>query len=189
MEKTLKLQKLQQKLEYKRRVEQYISLFDTVCQISPYYPCPPECRAYCCKITPINFSRIAYNKVGSLGEKYKRIMETETETIPKEFQHSVRSKQHVEVRRFKSEVCPLLENNICSIYDCRPAMCRPYPFRQNESCGFDVVICPSGLDIILDNFTVSMLRKALNVQNKEILAETITIKVNNIIPIHASSVR
>lgn len=52
-----------------------------------------------------------------------------------------------------------------------------------------MVICPSGLDIILDNFTVSMFHKALNVQNKEILAETITIKVNNIIPIHASSVR
>ncbi len=51
---------------------------------------------------------------------------------PREFREKYMKKDHEGDVVFKQRPCPLLKNNSCSVYGCRPKVCRRYPYLDEK---------------------------------------------------------
>jgi len=97
--------------------------------------------------------------------------------IERGFNRAIAVKAHSEdVRAFKSTICPMQENNKCSIHSLSFRMCKKYPFNFDESefihnRALQIVPCTMGLDIIYD-FVGYNLISASSVSGIDILAFT-----------------
>jgi len=110
-------------------------------KIVRHYTCPSSCNSICCKYSPINFEKDEYYRIISVVDQISKDIIKE-KTI--EY-----SKSGYYRKLPAAEVCPLLHDTKCSIYENRPLVCQRFPI---EMADFDVIIrpCSLGIDIILD---------------------------------------
>ena len=77
--------------------------------------------ANCCRSLTV---AIDYQDISALAEGL--------ELSPREFREKYMKKDHEGDVVFKQRPCPMLKNNSCSVYACRPKVCRRYPYLDQK---------------------------------------------------------
>ncbi len=77
--------------------------------------------ANCCRSLTVS---IDYQDISAIAEGLG--------VSPAEFKQDYMKKNHAGELVFKQRPCPLLKNNSCSVYGCRPKVCRRYPYLDQK---------------------------------------------------------
>lgn len=94
-------------------------VFEISSEVSSQINC--EKCANCCRSLTV---AIDYQDISTLAEGL--------EMTPVEFKQEYMKKNHEGGVVFKQRPCPLLKDNSCSAYECRPKVCRRYPYLDQK---------------------------------------------------------
>lgn len=137
--------------------------FQVCFDILKHYECSNFCLGDCCKVDTISFSQ---GERKHILKKYPEardiILRAEKKTA------TTRINTKVSIYTFSEHPCPFLNNNLCSIHDDAPLICRSYPFTvgKGEPDGYITLApCFMGIEVMKDYILMSSYLGADVVQN------------------------
>lgn len=106
-----------------------------------------KCGAFCCMMGGADFTEEEMKRIGEAGHpvKFKKIREN-----------------HYELHTDGKGVCAYLKDNMCTIHNERPNVCRAFPvdypyLKEGGETGYDMHLCPLGK--ILTEEDIRLLKK------------------------------